>query len=222
MKGKKILIGSVVALALSSSASLAEENGVFVGVGAGYGVANIKDQYLSQNYSHYIDSKEKGAAYEILAGYKHFITPHLGFRLFANFIYTDAKHKDSQSGESRRANVMSYMINFDALYNFIASSNTNFGVFVGIGAGANTWGGKAFDEIPSNIPTTKTSFDFALNFGLRSVIARHHGIEIAARMPFEEQYIVNSSFQDAQGQIAGMTLRGAYKYNIGARYIYNF
>ncbi|WP_276891279.1 outer membrane beta-barrel protein [Helicobacter japonicus] len=215
---KKLLISSVVALGLSSSASLAEESGVFVGVGAGYGVANIKDQYLSQNYSHYIDSKEKGAAYEILAGYKHFITPHLGFRLFANFIYTDAKHK-SVNGGSVKANVMSYAINFDALYNFIASSNTNFGVFVGIGAGANTWGGKAFDEIPSNIPTTKTSFDFALNFGLRSVIARHHGIEIAARMPFEEQYIVNDTIP---GSNIYMNLRGAYKYNIGARYIYNF
>ncbi len=34
---------------------------------------------------------------------------------------------------------MSYAINFDALYNFIASS-TNFGVFVGIGAGASAYG----------------------------------------------------------------------------------
>lgn len=215
---KKLLISSVVALGLSSSASLAEENGVFVGVGAGYGVANVKEQYLSQTYSHYIDSKEKGAAFEILAGYKHFITPYLGFRLFANFIYTDGKHK-SENGGSVKANVMSYMINFDALYNFIASSSTNFGVFVGIGAGANTWGGKAFDKIPSNMPTTKTSFDFALNFGLRSVIARHHGIEFAARMPFEEQYIVNDTIP---GSDMYMNLRGAYKYSVSARYIYNF
>ncbi|TLE02057.1 outer membrane beta-barrel protein [Helicobacter japonicus] len=216
---KKLLISSVVALGLSISASLAEESGVFVGVGAGYGVANIKEQILiSSSSESRVDSQDKGAAYEILAGYKHFITPHLGFRLFANFIYTDAKHKDSQSGESRRANVMSYMINFDALYNFIASSNTNFGVFVGIGAGANTWGGKAFDEIPSSI-MTKTSFDFALNFGLRSVIARHHGIEIAARMPFEEQYIVNDTIP---GSNIYMNLRGAYKYSVSARYIYNF
>lgn len=37
---------------------------------------------------------------------------------------------------------MNYGLNIDVLYNVIASANANFGVFVGVGAGANTWAAK--------------------------------------------------------------------------------
>ncbi|MCX2716591.1 outer membrane protein [Helicobacter sp. MIT 21-1697] len=211
---KKVIVSSALAVALvsaTSSTALTEESGLFAGVGAGYGMANIHSHSGSSGTDVSIDFKDKGIAYEVIAGYKHFFTPSLGFRLFGSFIYTDAKHK--ADGISTKANVMTYSANFDALYNLITSEPTNLGIFVGIGVGANTWGGKAFDDIPDNIKTTKTSFDFALNVGLRGVFAKHHGVEIAARVPFEEQYIYNFYLEQ---------LIVAYKYNVGARYIYNF
>ncbi len=38
-----------------------------------------KTNIYLKKYNHYIDSKEKGVAFEILASYKRFLTPHSDF-----------------------------------------------------------------------------------------------------------------------------------------------
>ncbi|XAM19144.1 hypothetical protein V3I05_10480 [Helicobacter mastomyrinus] len=65
---------------------------------------------------------------------------------------------------------------------------------------------------------TRTSFDFAFNFGLRRVIVKYQGKEIAARVPFEEQYIYKQGYF-----IQGWTgkLMVGYTYNVSARHIYS-
>lgn len=87
MKTTKLFVSSVVALALSSSALVAEESGVFVGVGVGYGGSQIKVDGDKTNL--------KGISYEIIAGYKQFFTQDFGLRYYANFAYADASKKAS-------------------------------------------------------------------------------------------------------------------------------
>ncbi|HCD73356.1 MAG TPA: outer membrane beta-barrel protein [Helicobacter sp.] len=198
---KKCVLSSAVALALASSASFAEESGAFVGVGVGYGGSQVK-------------SGEKmnldGISYEIIAGYKQFFTPNFGLRYYANFAYADASGKPKDSSEKIKGNVMDYGVNVDALYNFV-TGGTDFGAFLGLGLGANTWGGKSFKDAKMD----KTGFNLALNVGLRSVIAQHHSMEIAARVPF-----IATTLQAAATGTPKMT--GSHTYNVGVRYIFSF
>ncbi len=195
------MLSSAVALALASSASFAEESGAFVGVGVGYGGSQVK-------------SGEKmnldGISYEIIAGYKQFFTPSFGLRYYANFAYADASGKSKDTSGKIKGNVMDYGVNVDALYNFV-TGGTDFGAFLGLGLGANTWGGKSFKDAKMD----KTGFNLALNVGLRSVIAQHHSIEIAARVPF-----IATTLQKAATDTPKMT--GSHTYNVGVRYIFSF
>ena len=202
MKTTKLFVSSVVALALSSSALVAEESGVFVGVGVGYGGSQIKAGSEKQNLS--------GISYEVIAGYKQFFTQDFGLRYYANFAYADASGKPKDSSEKIKGNVMDYGVNVDAIYNFVTGV-TDFGAFLGLGLGANTWGGKSFKDAKMD----KTGFNLALNVGLRSVIAQHHSMEIAARVPF-----IATTLQAAATGTPKMT--GSHTYNVGVRYIFSF
>lgn len=204
MKTTKLFVSSVVALALSSSALVAEESGVFVGVGVGYGGSQIKSDGDKTNL--------KGISYEIIAGYKQFFTQDFGLRYYANFAYADASKKASGGDEKITSNVMDYGVNVDALYNFI-SGDTSFGAFLGLGLGANSWGGKTFKDDKMD----KTGLNLALNVGLRTEIAKAHGIEIAARVPF-----IATTLAKADAATGKQKITGSHTYNVGVRYIFSF
>ena len=62
---KKILVSSVAALVLTSSALMAEESGLFVGIGTGYGQSEIKTDSTKQ--------KLDGVSFETLLDINHFL-----------------------------------------------------------------------------------------------------------------------------------------------------
>lgn len=195
---KKLLISSVVALGLSSSASLAEESGLFIGVGTGYGQSEIKTGSTKQ--------KLDGVSFETIVGYKSFFTPTFGLRYYINFAYANAEAENDLKPKI----IMNYGLNIDVLYNVIASANANFGVFVGVGAGANTWAARDNKDFKA-----KTGFSAALNAGLRTQFGKHHGIEVVARVPFIDTTLENN-------RITGEKQTGSHIYNVGARYILSF
>lgn len=198
MKTTKLFVSSALALALAGSALVAEESGVFVGVGVGYGGSQIKTDGEKTNLN--------GISYEIIAGYKQFFTQDFGLRYYANFAQANTEKKEN--GEKIKANVMNYGVNVDALYNFI-SGDTSFGAFLGLGLGMNSWGGDLKD-----IEGGKTNgFGVALNVGLRTEIAKHHGIELAARVPFIATTILDKD---------GVKITANQTYNAGLRYIFSF
>lgn len=206
---KKCVLSSAVALALASSASFAEESGAFVGVGVGYGGSQVK-------------SGEKmnldGISYEIIAGYKQFFTPSFGLRYYANFAYADASGKPKDSSEKIKGNVMDYGVNVDALYNFIADDSLSFGAFLGLGLGLNSWSGSLITGLKDDMAglgakVTTSGFGAALNVGLRTEIAKAHGIELAARVPFVATTLVNKD---------GLKVTATHNYNVGLRYIFSF
>lgn len=194
---KRIVVSSALAVALLSSAVVAEESGAFVGLGVGYGNTTAKSE----------GTKEKmtgGVNVGILAGYKQFFTDSFGLRYYANVDFSQAKQKE---GEKEALNTINFGVNVDALYNFI-SGETNFGAFIGLGVGANKWSGKTL----SGLENKKTlGADVALNVGLRSVIATNHGIELAVRVPF----VANKLSKD-------FDLKANRQFNAGVRYIFSF
>ena len=203
MKTKKLFARLAIILFF-----VAEESGVFGGNAVGYGTPHIKVSNVSGDTC---KTDYNGITFAFIAGYKQFFTPNFGLRYYANFAYADASGKPKDTSGKIKGNVMDYGVNVDALYNFITGGNTDFGAFLGLGLGANTWGGKSFKDAKMD----KTGFNLALNVGLRSVIAQNHGIEIAARVPF-----IATTLQAAATDTPKMT--GSHTYNVGVRYIFSF
>ena len=117
---------------------------------------------------------------------------------------------------------ISYGFNMDFLGNFISNETLDFGSFVGVGVGATTLMGKHIDkweitEVGESISTT--GLDVALNFGLRTNIATHHGVELAVRVPF----MPVEWYKSKQGGTEGTTTTTfGQTFSILARYTFSF
>ena len=209
---KKLFVSSAVALALASGALVAEESGAFVGVGVGYGGTKMKSSGGDEGGSESLG----GLSYEVIAGYKQFFTPEFGLRYYANF--AGANTSKSIDGAKAKANVMNYGVNVDALYNFINDDSLSFGAFLGLGLGMNTWSGSFIDSVSDLVADSgekvkKSGFGLGLNVGVRTEIAKHHGIEVAAKVPFLATTLFNKD---------GVKITAQQTYNVGVRYIFSF
>lgn len=239
--------------------STKEDAGAFIGLGIGYGgiVGDFKLSGINNGTfgSEPVKFNGGGVALDVLVGYKHFFVKYVGLRYYANvdFITASIKAKDSKMeimqvglfNDARRVNLINYDINIDLLINFISNESVDFGAYVGVGVGGNTWNGKGMDTFQQeadkgvqtvatagggsaaykiNVRKNKIDLDVALNVGLRINIAKHHGIELAARVPFIKSTIAEKSHMkntaDTDDLNVKMTLHNPYR--IMARYAYNF
>lgn len=214
-----------VALALGNVA-FAEQSGAFLGAEVGYGGASVdyKTSYSEQNLTTgeiqgYIPYTLKynggGVKYGIVAGYKQFFTPYLGLRYYASLSAMHASLSTTSSGVSAQwknvsATMINYGVNVDFLGNFITQESLDFGGFVGLGLGGTSWVGKSIDDYQKVIDSynqgwglSKNSFDVALNVGLRANIAKHHGVEIVARVPFLATKLFDKTYQQRFGNGGG-------------------
>ena len=126
--------------------------------------------------------------------------------------------KDKVDTEVENIIVVNYGVNVDLLYNFVVTEIADFGGFVGIGLGANTLTGKWIKDLKElhkrmgyNTPTT-TGFDVWLNMGLRTNIAKYHGIEVVAKVPFLPVPIDMQDLEYTLGQ----------EYSVLVRYSFSF
>ena len=242
----KIAIASSVAWVTSQSA-LAEQSGVIIGAEVGYGGASVRDYgsysetviATGQTYNGSGTTKYDGGGvkYGFIVGYKHFFTPKLGLRAYANIsaMHPSLTTKENVTNQWKKvsATMLNYGVNVDFLGNFISLEKVDFGGFVGLGLGANTWLGKSIDDYQKFIDKdgygwklNKTGFDVALNVGLRANIAKYHGVELVARVPFVATTILNKSATNAQESYN--TVRESRKdnlhnpYSISLRYVVSF
>lgn len=182
----------------------------------------------------------------------------------------DSTGSDIGSAKITLKPIVNYGVNIDFLGNFIAREGVDFGGFVGLGLGGNHLsGGLKVDgdrtisrrettqqdgkntttEYVQNInssynkPDTNV-FDVWANVGLRANIAKHHAIEMVARVPFisfDTLYNVIDSFakttttDNTDGEEQQQNTREAAvlidhslstniqnRYSISIRYIYSF
>lgn len=232
------IVSALAGLSISASLALAERSGAFVGVEVGYGESQyqVKHYELERN----VKLNSDGVYYGLVAGYKHFFTPYLGLRSYVNFDVLQTKFNGQAS--SMRANLFTYGVNVDFLGNFLSTSVVDFGGFVGLWLGGNTWQGKDIDSLidagkqfanlvkplPNASVKThfgKSAFDVAINLGLRTNIAKYHGIELAGRVPFLPTQIVSvkGSAGDAN-QVENFEVEAILKHtwNLTARYTFSF
>lgn len=188
-----------------------EKSGVFVGLSTGVASLSYNGaiSYLAtptggvqSTYTSSASLDRATGIYGILVGYKHAITGGFGLRYYADFNYSYA-HQNKIWG-------MNYNLNIDGLLNIVEKNNNFFGFFAGVGLGAQSYGwsnkllenmlekagndaGKGGvgvtpspDPLPDNykgkkFSNPKTSFNVAINFGVRANLAKHHDVELGVR-----------------------------------------
>lgn len=220
---KRLLISSIAAMALTSSVVVAEESGAFVGLDLGMSGITDKAKVSAAGVSEEASSSGTGFNVGLVGGYKQFFTDSFGLRYYANLGYLSSGVKDTDTNKTESLNVINYGVNVDALYNFVSSDGMDFGAFLGLGLGAVTWSGKHVDSLKTAFgKTSTTSFDLALNVGLRGVFAKQHGVEIAVRVPFMGTKIVDGNFDLGAGADVKVENTITRNYNAGVRYTFSF
>lgn len=185
-----------------------DRSGSFVGVELGYG------ELLSSTSAVAYKEKDAGFKYGLLLGYNKFFIKYFGIRFYGNANVTQVKDKTSSDWLYR----LNYGVNLDAIANFLATDYADLGAFVGLGVGGQTYfftgqNKEALDTFESmGVKVSYTSVDVGLNVGLRTNIAKHFGIELAARVPF----IKHNLFEPKGAYVLKET------YSISARLLWNY
>lgn len=211
-----------------------------------YGRLNYEDQQqtlLLNGTTQKYNRKHKGSwlGYGITAGYKYFFTQGLGIRAYANFnhiygsIITQYLSGDSQEKrlqeEQKVVNLFNYGVNIDFLGNFLSAKNMDIGGFLGFGIGANSLYGRDIKSLQNEdkanaqklrglnveLKTPAATFDVSLNVGLRANLAKHHGIEAVARVPF-----IPAKISELKTQTTSYIKLIESTWNLNVRYTYSF
>lgn len=230
MSKNKFAVSVALAGILGASSALAETDGAFVGLQAGYGGLKLKME--SESNAGGVVEKDPsesisagGFRYGFVAGYKQFFTPEFGARYYASFdLGTDYK-KDitDEYGDKTTIKVNSYNItaNADALYNFISSNDLDLGAFLGLSLGYAHHTVK-MEPATEGMPDIKPSgFDLGINFGLRTNIAQNHGIELYSRFGvLQQKKELKNTYEG--GYSDTQTYKAQQPYQVGLRYTFSF
>lgn len=218
----------------------AEQNGWFVGGDLGYNGFNIPFSYTPNGQTtHSVNGAYDGggAVFAFVGGYKQFFTPYFGLRYYGNFNLAAGavSLKDVSIGQklpfdlknNRSIVLVNYAANVDLLANFIVREKNqiaDFGAFLGLGLGGNSWGGKVIDDFDDYIAQAgagqsvgfkakRNFFDISLNVGLRTTIYTNHGAELSFRVPIGTDTFLNKrGFNIAAKNGFNMTLRYTYTF----------
>lgn len=115
----------------------------------------------------------------------------------------------------------------------------DIGGFLGIGLGANSLTGpdvknqrnsvkqvaNQAKQLGANIDvsTPAATFDVTLNVGLRANLAKHHGVEAVARVPFLPATIADLSIKDpTSGASESLNYSVRSTWSLNVRYTYSF
>ena len=239
--------GAFVGLSIGATSLSADFSAGYFGTKDG-----LKNRELS------ISGSRGGATgiYGIMVGYKHAITGGFGLRYYADFNYI------SPTLAQPKMWGMNYGLNIDGLLNIVEKNDNFFGFFAGVGLGAQSYGwsdrilendlyltgekgglGDGNDNAKiqgergdghknQNFKNPVTSFNVAINFGIRLNIAKHHDIELGARFrPIKHTLKeVKMEYKTGQGDSKdethttqqGLKAKIGSPYDIFLHYIYVF
>lgn len=232
----------------SANLAFAEESGGFVGFGIGGGETQLHQKGFDETEGNFnIKQKFGGINYGFVGGYKQFFTPYLGLRYYVNLnMHHNLKKTDQVETTYSNINggweitnkenlgkkrlditLINYGVNVDFLGNFVVTESMDFGGFVGVGIGATSLVGKFVKEIKDahkagGVKFSDTGFDIALNLGLRTNIATHHGIELVARVPFLPVKMCDYSYDNENGITEKFKATLGQTFSIMARYTFSF
>ena len=231
---KKLVSMAAAAILLSTSALFAEVSGVFLGAEIGYGAGKFENKITSNGANQNANYDGGGIKYGVVVGYKQFFTQYLGLRYYANLGITHAKLEANSvaTGYDWKDRVYGTLINYganvDFLGNFVSNETLDFGGFIGLGIGGNTWSGRDLDDhedvlnsyaqgLGTSVSLTRTGFDLSLNVGLRTNIATNHGVELVVKVPFLQTKLFDKTYSNVNIK---NTLHQAF--SVTARYTFSF
>lgn len=255
---KKILATTLCCAALSSFA-FAEDSGAFVGVSYQFGQTkfaqhihpHLEAPYDKKSIPDYDQDKKaytNGAGLKI--GYKQFFGQSKWFGLryyaFLDYGYSDFgnllpnfddvnNQGDVLSYKTYYTHSLSYGVGIDTLWNIINKENASFGIFAGVGVGADTWIASGKDVQKKMFPNGKAAyanFQTTIDAGIRANLAKHHGLEVGVKVPLLTDQIfkdLNDYVQDSEigvNQFAPLDLDTTSKmthiYSVYVSYLYTF
>ncbi len=227
----KIRAIALISLLFCGGFVVAEESGFFIGANTGYGkFKQVVSGKIGVNGATITPDKEtiKTDSFSsgFLLGYKYFFNPFVGLRIYAGIdVFVPEFEAD---GQKEDATLINYGGNLDFLVNFVAKEKVDFGLFVGVGIGENKWFSKDITEAKNDanfkklgIKIKDNALDIALNTGLRVNIARRHGIELGARVPFKPVVMIDKTLENG-GVSVNYKHQYVQVYNVFARYTFMF
>ena len=174
---KKLMVSGALALALSGVA-MAEESGGFVGVDLGLASLTKMESDLQNTYA------LGNLRYGLVGGYKWFFTQSVGLRAYLAVNNGTNYMQDTTAGN--QFNTLNVMANIDFLNTFYNSEQVSAGWFAGVSLGyAIHNGGIVKAQVDfldqAGVNYNPSGFDMGINFGVRTIFAKHHGIEFFNR-----------------------------------------
>lgn len=212
----KHLVALGIGLCFSASA-FAEKSGGFVGIElANIGVATLKTKDL-QSKPKEESRVSVGYDWGVVFGYKQFFNDYVGLRYYARL---GSAYFSLSDDKQSWVEPFIYNANIDFLGNFIAKENVDFGGFVGVGIGGISYSSKPItigtDTINVHF-TEATSFNVALNIGLRVNFATIHTIEIVETLRLESATLFGTTLKPSNGSASIY-----YPYTTAIRYTMSF
>ena len=171
----------------------------------------------------------------LILGYQGFFAPfdkvvQLGMRVYGDLNATLVHF--TSNGVSYAPTALRYGFNIDFMTNFIVVERVLWlGLFAGVRIGGTSYLGddiKAIDRrlraLGNGGAFPKGSFDFAVNVGLRTNIAKNNGFELIFAIPMYQAHYKASDESVVNDKTTAMRLSGAFKerWSVGLRYIWTF
>ncbi|PAF44441.1 outer membrane beta-barrel protein [Helicobacter sp. 11S02596-1] len=217
------------------SALNAENNGAFIGVSAQVGAgsataeANISTiaSGVETNNSAIQKSNTLITGFGIKLGYKYFFTQGLGIRAYG---FTDSgKFIFSPTNV---VPLLNYGVGAEALYNIVALPSFDFGVFGGLGLGANTYFNESYQvevtgsiPVPPNTPLKSpyqnTHFQMTLDLGVRAILKSGSSIELGLKAPLLSSKIFKKP-PEAMYATSVTAITARHNFSFYASYVYAF
>lgn len=211
---KKLIVSGALALAFSTSAVVAEESGAFVGVDLGMSNAKMT-QKDSTGFMDNTTTTKFSFRYGLMGGYKWFFTESFGLRAYLQVNNGSLTLKSVDPSGKDNFNTLNVMANVDALWNFYNTQEDSIGLFAGLSFGYAIHNGGLVTSYKDQGLKDPSGFDMGINFGVRSIWAKHHGVELFSRFGV----IGASATTFNTGDLKMTTLQ---PYSLGVRYTYNF
>lgn len=210
---------------LSYNGSPAHRNGMFFGFEFGY--INAKGEL---SLTSIISEERGGVNYGVMLGYAYFFSNYFGTRIYGSINASHIKFNDYSTNLNTLLTTLNWGMNADLIVNVLALRNFDLGVYVGVFLGANTFLETGYTDYivrvseMSGFKVSRTHFDIALNVGLRTMIAKNVGLEVALRVPFLKSYAVNEDAYNLQnGAYMGVyQIYFKQNYNVNLRLLYKF
>lgn len=195
--------------------------------GAGIIGDAFKDHTFYGNANTYEVEPWKGFNVALTLGSEHFFAKdYLGLRWGASVGYTEIQ-QDVRAIHNKGSNFATFTnayvdagLNLDAIVNFIATSRNSFGIFGGVGMDYHYLVTADVEEAPnlfsrlSEAPS-RHSIELVGRVGLTTLLAKHHRIDVTAKLPFG--YI--AAGKNDKIQISGYEpLKTSF--NVGYKYVF--